>query len=65
MTAFARVPNGGVIVTGSPLTAVHRDLIVSLAARHRLPAVYPYRFFITDGGLISYEETPASGLDVA
>src|SRR5262249_62380681 len=54
VTAFARSPNGGIIVTGSPLTTFHRDLIVTLAARQRLPAVYPYRFFVTGGGLISY-----------
>jgi putative ABC transport system substrate-binding protein len=51
---FARGPNGGLIITGSPLTALHRDLIVSLAAKHRLPAVYPFRYFITAGGLIAY-----------
>ncbi len=54
ITAFARGSNGGLIVTGSPLTAIHRDLIISLAARHRLPAVYPYRYHVTSGGLISY-----------
>ena len=54
LTAFARVPNGGLIVTISTLTIVHRDLIIALAARHRLPAVYPYRLFVTSGGLISY-----------
>jgi putative ABC transport system substrate-binding protein len=54
VTAFARSPNGGIIVTGSPLTTFHRDLIVTLAARQRLPAVFPYRFFVTGGGLISY-----------
>jgi ABC-type uncharacterized transport system substrate-binding protein len=53
VTAFAR-SNGGLIVTGSALTAVHRDLIVTLAARHKLPAVYNGRFFVTGGGLISY-----------
>jgi putative tryptophan/tyrosine transport system substrate-binding protein len=42
------------IVTASPLTVVHRELIISLAVRHRLPAVYPLRFFVTDGGLVSY-----------
>src|SRR5262249_39120532 len=47
-------PNGGIIVTGSPLTTFHRDLIVTLAARQGLTAVYPYRFFVTGGGLISY-----------
>jgi ABC-type uncharacterized transport system substrate-binding protein len=54
ITAFARSSNGGLIVTGSPLTAVHRDLIIALAARHRLPAVYPFRYFAASGGLISY-----------
>ena len=54
VTAFARSPNDGLIVTGSALAAVHRNLIVTLAARHRLPAVYPFRFFVTGGGLISY-----------
>jgi len=54
LSTFAREPNGGVIVTGSPLTAVHRNLIITLAARHQLPAIYPYRYFATSGGLISY-----------
>jgi putative ABC transport system substrate-binding protein len=54
VSALARAPNGGVIVTGSPLTGVHRDLIIALAARHRLPAVYGFRYFVTSGGLISY-----------
>jgi len=54
VTAFAHRSNGGLIVTGSPLTAVHRDLIVTLAAQHQLPAVYPFRYFVTSGGLISY-----------
>jgi putative ABC transport system substrate-binding protein len=54
VTAFARSSNGGLIVTGSPSTLVHRDLIITLAARHRLPAVYPFRYFATSGGLISY-----------
>jgi putative ABC transport system substrate-binding protein len=52
--AFARAPNGGLIVTGSAPAAVHRNLIIALAARHRLPSVFPYRFFVTDGGLICY-----------
>jgi ABC-type uncharacterized transport system substrate-binding protein len=54
VTAFARSANGGLIVTGSAQAAVHRDLIVTLAARHKLPAVYVARFFATAGGLISY-----------
>jgi putative tryptophan/tyrosine transport system substrate-binding protein len=51
---FARLPNGGLIVTGSALTVVHRDLIVTLAARHKLPAVYFQRQFVDGGGLVSY-----------
>jgi putative tryptophan/tyrosine transport system substrate-binding protein len=54
LTAFARSPNGGLIVTGSALAVVHRDLIIALAARLRLPAVYYDRYFVTAGGLISY-----------
>jgi ABC-type uncharacterized transport system substrate-binding protein len=54
MTAFARSSNGGVIVTASTLAVVHRELIASLAARLRLPAVYSYRYFVTVGGLMSY-----------
>jgi putative tryptophan/tyrosine transport system substrate-binding protein len=54
VTAFARSSNGGLIVTGSSLATVHRELITTLAARYRLPAVYPQRSFVTVGGLISY-----------
>jgi putative ABC transport system substrate-binding protein len=54
ITAFARGPNGGLIVTGSALSAAHRDLLVALAARHKLPAVYFTRQFVDRGGLISY-----------
>jgi putative ABC transport system substrate-binding protein len=54
VTTFARVPNGGLIVTASAPVVVHRELIITLAARHRLPAVYFERFFVTGGGLISY-----------
>ena len=54
VTAFARRANGGLIVTGSALTVVRRDLIITLAARHRLPAVYYDRYFVSAGGLISY-----------
>ena len=52
--AFARVPNSGLIVTGTPLATVHRDLIIALAVRYRLPAVYYDRLFVSAGGLISY-----------
>ena len=54
VTAFAREPNGGLIVTAGPLTVVHRDLIVTLAARHKLPAIYFDRTPIANGGLMSY-----------
>jgi putative ABC transport system substrate-binding protein len=54
VVAFAGSPNGGLIVTGSGLATVHRDLIVTLAAQHRLPAVYSNRVFVGAGGLISY-----------
>src|SRR5215204_5003682 len=54
VTAFARSSNGGLIVTASTLATRHRDLIIALAARHRLPAVYAYRYLVTAGGLISY-----------
>jgi putative ABC transport system substrate-binding protein len=54
VTAFAHGLNGGLIVTASVLANVHRDLLITLAARHRLPAVYSDRVFVTGGGLISY-----------
>ena len=54
ITAFAHSPNGGLIVTGSALTVLRRDLIITLAARYRLPAVYYDRYFVAAGGLISY-----------
>jgi putative ABC transport system substrate-binding protein len=54
VAAFARSANGGLIVTGSALAVIHRDLIVTLAARHKLPAVYWDRAPVTGGGLISY-----------
>jgi putative ABC transport system substrate-binding protein len=54
MTAFGRVPNGGLIQVVSASGQIHRDLVVTLATRHRLPVVYPYRFFVASGGLISY-----------
>jgi putative tryptophan/tyrosine transport system substrate-binding protein len=54
LAAFASTPNGGLVVTGSAQAAVHSNLIVTLAARHKLPAVYFGRFVVTAGGLISY-----------
>jgi ABC-type uncharacterized transport system substrate-binding protein len=54
VAAFARSTNGGLIVTGSPLTLAHRNLIVTLASRHKLPAIYFERFFVNHGGLMSY-----------
>ena len=54
VAAFARSANGGLIVTASGLAQLHRDLIITLAARHKLPAVYYERFFVAAGGLISY-----------
>ena len=59
IATFARSPNGGLIIVVSAAALHHRELIISLAARHRLPAVYAYRIFVTDGGLISY------GADIA
>ena len=54
VTAFARAPNGGLIVTASAAATLHRDLIIALAAGHKLPAVYSERSFVAAGGLISY-----------
>src|SRR5262249_52269341 len=51
---FARTPNGGLIPTSSALALRHRDLIITLAARHKLPAIYWERVFVPAGGLISY-----------
>jgi putative ABC transport system substrate-binding protein len=51
---FARQPNRGLVVISGPSAAVHRALIITLSVRHRLPAVYPWRYFVADGGLISY-----------
>jgi putative ABC transport system substrate-binding protein len=54
ITAFARDPNGALILTVGPGAIRHREMIIGLAARHKLPAIYPYRFFATEGGLIAY-----------
>ncbi len=58
VAAIARESNGGLIVTASSGAVIHRELIIMLAARHRLPAVYPFRYFVIDGGLISYGPDP-------
>jgi len=54
ITAFAQSSNGGLIITGSPAATVYRDLIIGLAARYRLPAVYNSSFYVTSGGLLAY-----------
>jgi putative ABC transport system substrate-binding protein len=54
VASFTRLPDSGLIVTGSPLAYVHREPTIALAARHRLPAVYSDRVYVADGGLISY-----------
>jgi len=54
ITAFAREPNGGMIVLAVPTTVIHRHLIIKLAAQHRLPAVYNSRYWAAEGGLVSY-----------
>ena len=54
VAAFARAPNGGLILTASALAVVHRELVIALAAKHKLPAVYYRRYFVTSGGLVSY-----------
>ena len=54
MVAFARSANGGLIIAPSASVSIHRDLIITLAARYKLPAVYPFRYMATGGGLISY-----------
>jgi putative ABC transport system substrate-binding protein len=54
LTAFAQTPNGGLIVTPDPAAIAHRKPIITLAARHRLPSVYPFRYFASEGGMMSY-----------
>jgi putative ABC transport system substrate-binding protein len=54
IAAFAQKPNGGLIVVPTALTVINRQLIINLAAQHRLPAVHPYRYFVESGGLMSY-----------
>jgi len=57
--AFSNEPNGGLIVLPAPNTISHRQAIITAAARRRVPAIYPYRFFVKDGGLISYGIVPS------
>jgi putative ABC transport system substrate-binding protein len=52
--AFSRIENGGMIVLPTPVTNLHRKLIITMSARHRLPAIYPFRYHVVDGGLVSY-----------
>jgi len=54
VAAFAQRPNGGLIVTATALAQINRSVIIALAARHRLPAIYPAALYVTDGGLLSY-----------
>ena len=54
IAAFAREANGGLIVPAGSITTVYREAIIASAARHRMPAVYPFRYFAADGGLVSY-----------
>jgi putative ABC transport system substrate-binding protein len=52
--SFAREPDGGLIINGDAFTSAHRERIIAAAARHRLPGIYPFSFYATEGGLISY-----------
>jgi putative ABC transport system substrate-binding protein len=54
VTLFARRPNGGIIITASPTARVNRQKVIALVAQHRLPTVYPFRYFVSDGGLVCY-----------
>ena len=54
LNEFGREPNGGVIVAPTSLALVHRSLIIAAATRLKLPAIYPFRYFVSDGGLLSY-----------
>jgi putative ABC transport system substrate-binding protein len=54
IAAFAQQPNGGMLVTASALAFVHRGLLIELAERHKLPAVYPTKLFARTGGLLAY-----------
>ena len=54
ITEFARNPNGGLIILPNGLAIVRRDLVIALADKYRIPAIYPFRYFVTGGGLMSY-----------
>ena len=60
IAAFAGSPNGGLILTAGAMGQAHHDLIIALAARHHLPAVYAFRYFVANGGLVSYGPDPAN-----
>ena len=59
--AFSREANGGLIVLSGPATQINREQIIELAARHRLPAIYPFRYYVTDGGLMCYGASNTDG----
>jgi putative ABC transport system substrate-binding protein len=63
--SFAAAPNGALFLPPEGTPVLHRDLIISLAARHKLPAVYAYRFFVAAGGLMSYETDQAEIFSLA
>jgi putative ABC transport system substrate-binding protein len=65
ITAFTREPNGGVIITASSASVTHRNFIISLLTRYRLPNVYPFKYYPTDGGLSSYGPEPTEYLPSA
>jgi putative tryptophan/tyrosine transport system substrate-binding protein len=58
VATFARQPNGGLIMISTARAELHRKLIITLAAQHRLPAIYPFRYDVAEGGLISYGPDP-------
>jgi putative ABC transport system substrate-binding protein len=62
ITNFAKEPNGGLIVLPDAFTLTNRELIVASAAEHRLPAIYPFRYYATTGGLMSYVSDPAEAV---
>jgi putative ABC transport system substrate-binding protein len=65
ITGFAREPNGGLVILPDAFNLTNRETIIAMAARHSLPAIYPFRFFATDGGLMSYGSDPAEAMQQA